>query len=83
MQKYFQKIKWNTVIFVLIISIACFVRIYKIEEIPAGIHVDEAGMAYDAFCISIFGVDRALNHLPVYFINFGGGQSALYTYIHI
>ncbi len=81
MQKYFQKIKWNTVIFVLIISIACFVRIYKIEEIPAGIHVDEAGMAYDAFCISIFGVDRALNHLPVYFINFGGGQSALYTYI--
>ena len=38
-------------------------------------------MAYDAFCLSKFMVDRALNKFPVYFVNFGGGQSILYGYV--
>ncbi len=50
-------------------------------EIPYGIHVDEAGMAYDAYSLKNFGVDRYLAINPVYFINFGGGQNALYTYL--
>lgn len=37
----------------------------------------------DAYCLANWGVDRYLNKLPVYLINFGGGQSALYAYIDI
>lgn len=55
-------------------------RIYKFGQIPTFIQVDEAGAAYDAFCLAEYGVDRYLNSLPLYLINFGGGQSALYAY---
>lgn len=44
-------------------------------------HVDEAGMAYDALSLSKYGVDRYLNKFPVYLINYGGGQSAMYAYL--
>ena len=58
-------------------------RIYKFGEIPSFIQVDEAGAAYDAYCLAEYGVDRYLNSYPLYLINFGGGQSALYAYATI
>ena len=67
-------------VFVLLIAIS---RIYKFGEIPQYIGVDEAGAAYDAYCLANYGVDRYLNKYPVYLINFGGGQSALYAYVTI
>ena len=54
--------------------------VFKLGAVPYGLHVDEAGMAYDALSLSKYGVDRYLNHLPVYLINYGGGQSAMYAY---
>lgn len=54
---------------------------YKLDIVPMGLNVDEAGIAYDAMSLSRYGVDRYLYHFPVYFINFGGGQNALYTYL--
>lgn len=68
-------------IFLIILAIAIFTRLYKISEIPHGVNVDEAGMAYDAYCLANYGTDRYLNHNPVYLINFGGGQSAMYAYV--
>lgn len=67
---------------VLILSCALvFLLAYGLGSIPNGLHVDEAGMAYDAMNLSRYGVDRFLYPNPVYFINFGGGQNALYTYL--
>lgn len=54
---------------------------FKLGEVPAGLHVDEAGMAYDAMALAKDGMDRFGYHNPVYLINFGGGQNALYTYL--
>ena len=71
----------NKIIFIAILLIAIFTRLYRIDELPRGIHVDEAGIAYDAYCFANCGVDRYLNKMPVYMVNFGLGQSALYTYI--
>ena len=66
---------------VLILSCALvFLFTYGLGSIPNGLHVDEAGMAYDALNLSFYNVDRFLYHNPVYFINFGGGQNALYTH---
>lgn len=58
-----------------------FARAILIDRIPIGINVDEAGTAYDAYSIANYGVDRFLYHNPVYAINYGGGQSVLYTYL--
>ncbi|MCM1541728.1 MAG: glycosyltransferase family 39 protein [Blautia sp.] len=56
-------------------------RLLYLMELPAGYHIDEAGMAYDAWCLAQYGVDRYLKSWPVYLINFGGGQNALYTFL--
>ena len=56
--------------------------IIRVTEIPVPFNVDEAGTAYDAWCIANFHCDRFLYHFPVYFINYGGhGSSGLYTYL--
>lgn len=78
--KNVRKISYG-IVFIIIFSLAIFTRIYKIDTLLNGLHVDETGMGYDAFCIANYGVDRYLNKFPVYMINFGGGQSALYTYL--
>ena len=65
----------------ILLVIFAFLLFYKVSEIPTPWHVDEAGMAYDALSLAEYGVDRYLYKNPVYFINFGGGQNALYTYL--
>ena len=69
--------------FGVVACIALFVHLFQITKIPAGIHVDEMGMGYDAWCLAHFGVDRYLKAYPAYLMNFGGGQSALYAYLCI
>ena len=66
-----------------IFIIAIIATTYKFGEIPYGLHVDEAGMAYDALSIHNYGVDRYLYTNPVYFLNYGSGQNALYGYLVI
>lgn len=56
-------------------------RLFHLMEQPAGYHIDEAGMAYDAWCLSQYGVDRYLKSWPVYLTNFGGGQSSMYAFL--
>ncbi|MDO4566520.1 MAG: glycosyltransferase family 39 protein [Oscillospiraceae bacterium] len=65
----------------LILALAAFTSLYKLTEIPAGVNIDEAGVAYDAYCLVNYGVDRWLYRYPVYFINHGRGMSAVYTYM--
>ncbi|WP_029323812.1 glycosyltransferase family 39 protein [Butyrivibrio sp. AE3004] len=67
--------------FIAVYMIAIFSRLVFLGSTPSGLHVDEAGMAYDAYCLANYGVDRNLLSFPVYLINFGGGQSALYAYL--
>lgn len=77
-EKIFDK---RTVYFGIVYILAILSRLIFLSTSPAGLHVDEAGMAYDAFCLANYGVDRNLLSFPVYLINYGGGQSALYAYV--
>lgn len=56
-------------------------RFWRVTTIPSGLHIDEAAMAYNAWSLAYYGVDRYLKSWPVYFMNFDGGQSALYCYL--
>ncbi len=73
--------KCNKLIFFIILVISIILRIIFLDRVPEGINVDEAGMAYDAYCYANYGVDRYLYHNPIYLINFGAGQSVLYMYL--
>ena len=58
-----------------------FLLIYKSTEVPVAYNIDEAGMVYDAINIAEYHVDRYQIRFPVYFNNFGGGQSPFYLYL--
>lgn len=76
-----RKFKWEYVLFILLLGLFVFTRVYRILDLPKGIHIDEAGMAYDAWCLSQFGYDRHFESWPLYLRNFGGGQSSLYAFM--
>ena len=63
------------------VFILAFTHLYRITSVPFGLNIDEAGSCYDAWSLAHFGVDRYLNSFPVYFSNFGSGQSALFVYL--
>ncbi len=71
----------NTIPYILLFCIFAFTRLWELTHLPMGLHIDEAGTAYDGFCLANFGVDRYLKSWPVYFLNYGGGQNALYTWV--
>lgn len=75
--KHYKKI-W--IIFAIILS---FTVIYKFGSLPTYLGCDEAGMAYDAYCLSEFGTDRYMNSYPLYLTNFGQGQSVLCAYLAV
>lgn len=82
MLKKFKKIlTLENLIILLIICLAVFTRFFKLTELPVGLHDDEAAMAYDAYSLANWRVNRQMMHLPVYLPNYGGGQSALYAYV--
>lgn len=65
----------------LVFCVFLVTRLWRVGMVPFGLHYDEAGMAYDAWCLSRYGVDRYLNPWPLYLTNYGGGQSVLYAYL--
>ena len=68
-------------IILMIFFLCVFTSIYKLGLVPRGLNVDEAGMFTDAKMIAKYGYDRYLNIYPIYLINFGSGQSAMYAYL--
>ena len=68
-------------IWIVFIIILFFTVVYKFGEIPTYLGCDEAGMAYDAYCLSEYGTDRYMNQYPLYLTNFGQGQSSLCAYL--
>jgi uncharacterized protein with PQ loop repeat len=54
-----------------------------LADVPRGLSVDEANLAYDAWAIAETGRDSFLNPLPVYLTNRGDGMSALYAYLAV
>ncbi len=73
--------KHSKITFAIILAVAILLNIYKLDVVPKGVNVDEAGMAYDGYCIANYGTDRNMYKFPVYFVNFGEGQNALYIYL--
>lgn len=64
-----------------LIALFGITRLWQLGTLPLGVHIDEAGMAYDAWCLANFGVDRHLKSWPVYLNNFYSGQSSLYAFV--
>lgn len=65
----------------VLLALFGMIHLYALDELPRGLHPDESGMAYDAWCLANYGVDRYLNPFPLYLINYGGGQSPMHAWL--
>lgn len=70
----------HCIIFGILLFIIIFLRVFQLDKIPLGMHIDEAGLGLNAWSIANFGTDRYGNFMPVCPSNFYGEQSAFYTY---
>ncbi len=71
------------ILFVIILCAACFVRLYKLGEIPAGAYLDEASLGYNAYSLLLTGRDEFGKNWPIYFRAFSTFQDSLYGYFSI
>ena len=46
------------IILALIFAVGASVRLYKFGTVPAGLHQDEASLAYDAYSLLHYGIER-------------------------
>ena len=60
-------VKKYALAFAIIVTavLALVLRLIMVGDIPRGWNVDEAGIAYDAWCIAKYGVDRFRYPYPV------------------
>lgn len=68
---------------VLVLLLGFCLRFYKLGEIPAGLHVDEAALGYNAYSILKTGQDEFGKSFPVLFRSFSTYQSPVYTYLSV
>lgn len=72
-----------SILAIVILFFACFIRLIYIDKYPVGLNQDEASSAYEAWSILNFGIDRNGQSFPVQFISWGSGQNVLYSYLMI
>lgn len=73
------KNKWLILIFITIL--ASFLRLYQLDKVPPGFHIDEVTVGYNAYSILETGRDENGNFLPVYIDSFGDFRPAGYFYL--
>lgn len=78
-----KKIKYQWLFFTLILTAACFIRLFHFPYIPAGFNQDEAAIAYDSYSLLNYGIDRNGYSFPVYPVSWGAGQGPFYMYFAI
>lgn len=77
----------NTVVkncvLLLILIVAVYVRIIKLDSVPNGVYVDEAVIGYNAFSLLETGRDEYGMAFPVFLKSFNAYAAPLYTFITI
>jgi len=70
-------------LFIVILLLGVFARIWEFGSLPPGLGQDEASNGVDAFSLYRFGMDRNGDPFPVHFVSWGSGQDVLYAYLII
>lgn len=75
--------KITIALFLSILLIATFLRIYQLGNIPHGFYQDESAIGYNAYSLLKTGRDEWGVHMPLYFESFGDYKLPLYIYLTI
>ncbi|EKD90455.1 MAG: glycosyl transferase family 39 [uncultured bacterium] len=75
------KFNLSKILLILILIIALFLRVYKLDQIPPAISWDEAAVGYNAYTIANWGRDEWGNFLPLVFKSFEDYKHPVHIYI--
>lgn len=81
MIKKLQKLLIDNIGIIVILVIAVCLRFIALGEYPAGTYTDEAYGAFLAKGLLTSGIDDRGYRFPVYFVAWGSGMNALYSYL--
>lgn len=80
-------IKWNdsnSILFLIILGVAVFLRCLYFVKVPGGVNQDEAMAGVDAWALTNYGTDRFGMRFPVHFTAWKYGQmSVLLSYMMV
>jgi hypothetical protein len=72
---------WPIGILLLILVLAGTLRLVKLDEIPPGLHVDEAANAWNAYTLLKTGKDQHGVQWPLFYMRaFGENRTTSYVY---
>ncbi len=71
------------IIFLCIILLASFLRVFKLNEIPGSLSPDEAVLGYTSYSFLLTGADEHGKLLPLALQSFGDGKLPGYSYMGI
>lgn len=66
---------------ILILLLAAFLRLWRLEEVPTGLHGDEVSLGYNAYSILKTGKDEWGERYPLHFKAFGDYRPGGYFYL--
>lgn len=69
------------IIFFLVILLAAFLRLYKLDQAPPAIYWDEAANGYNAYTIANWGQDEWGKSFPTSFKSFGDDKNPVHIYL--
>lgn len=75
--------KRRTILLILILLLATFLRLFKLDRFPPSLYSDEINQAYNAYSILKTGKDEHGVFLPVSFRSFGDWKPPLQTYLMV
>ncbi len=67
--------------FILVILLAAFLRIYKLDQLPPGLNWDEAAAGYNAYTIANWRKDEWGQSFPLVFTSFRDDKHPVHIYI--
>jgi len=71
----------KSILLILILVLAAVLRLWSLNNYPAGLNADEAAIGYNAYSLIQTGKDEHGNSWPVHFKSFGDYKPGLYFYL--
>jgi 4-amino-4-deoxy-L-arabinose transferase-like glycosyltransferase len=73
--------KLTIIVLTLIVSLAAFLRFYKLDQVPPSLNWDEIAAGYNAYTIANWGADEYGNKFPIVFKSFGDDKHPVHIYL--
>src|SRR3990172_7054787 len=67
----------------VIVLFSLFLRVYNLNSVPLGFHIDEASLGYNGYSLLLTGKDENNNKNPLYIDMFGDNRPSGYHYLTI